>query len=127
MARRLCLLDMAVLARPADLPRIHFAQPLRAIFTKQRRKTFVAEPAAGRERIGKVMFPVIWCLLAQSGCDRHLRHDSGAAAPDQAPIGKNDRSPTLRRVQRRIHARATGADHEDIGFEMGGNRSIGRR
>src|ERR1700675_863769 len=51
VAGRLRLLDMAVLARPADLPVIHLAQPSRSVLAQQCGKALVAKTASGRERI----------------------------------------------------------------------------
>src|SRR4051812_7345576 len=82
MAGCLRLLDVAVLPGPADLPLIHFAQSIGAIFAQQCGERFVAETASGCECIGQVVFPMVWRLLPERGRDRHLRHDSSAAPPD---------------------------------------------
>jgi hypothetical protein len=47
VAGRLRLLDMAVLARPADLPVIHLAQSPRSVLAQQCGKALVAKTASG--------------------------------------------------------------------------------
>ncbi len=115
MAGRLRLFDVTVLARPADFPAVHFTQPPGSILAQQCGHALVAEPASGRERVGQMIFPVIRRLFAERRGDRHLRHDGGAAAPDQAAVRQHDRSSGFRGFEGRVHAGATGTDHEDIG------------
>src|SRR5258708_25055590 len=118
MAGCLHLLDMAVLAGPADLPVVHLAQPPRSILAQQGGKTLVAETASSRERIGQVMLPMTRRLLAERRRHRHLRHDRGAATHDKAAVWQNDRSAGPRGFKSRVHAGAAGTDHEDIGLDM---------
>src|SRR5262249_58930131 len=47
VTRREGLRDVAVLARPADAPRVHLAHHLRAVLAQKPRKPLVAQPAAG--------------------------------------------------------------------------------
>ena len=112
------LFDVTVLARPADVPGIHFEDACRPVLAQDRRQAFVAQAVAGGERIGEVILPIVRCLLTDRGRDRHHRHDGAAAAADQAAIGENDRGATLCRFERRIHASAAGADNQDIGFKF---------
>jgi hypothetical protein len=118
VARRLRLLDMTVLARPADLPAIHLAQSQRPVLAQQCGEALVAKTASGGERIGQVMLPMIRRLLAQRCGDRHLRHDRGAAAPNQAAVRQNHRRTGPRGFKSRVHAGAAGTDHQDVGLDM---------
>jgi hypothetical protein len=103
---------------PANLPAIHLADAARSVLAKQPREAFVAKAASGSKRIRQMIFPMIRGLFAEGCCDRHLRHHGRPAAADQAAVGKNDRSALPRRFQRRIHACATGADHQNVGCDM---------
>ena len=120
VAGREGLRDVAVLARPADAPRVHLADAVGAVLAQQPRQPLVAQPAAGFERVVVVVAPVVGDFLAERDRDRHLRHDGGAAAPDQAAVGEKDAAAGARRLDRRIHAGAARSDDQDVGLDMHG-------
>ena len=112
------LRDAAVLARPADAPRLHLADAVRAFLAQQPRQPLVAEPAPGFERVVVVEAPVIRRLRAERDRDRHLRHDGGAAAADQAAVEQEHVATCARSLDRGIHAGAARSDDQDVGFDM---------
>jgi hypothetical protein len=69
--------------------------------------------------------PVIRRLLADRSRDRHLRHDGGAAAPDQAALGEEHAATRACRLDRRIHAGAARSDDQDVGLDLHGFNSRG--
>ena len=120
MSRREHLRDAALLARPANAPRVHLPDALRAFLAQQPRQPLVAEPATGRKRVVIVVAPVVGRLGPERGRNRHLRHHGGAAAADQAALGEHDVYPRARGRDRRIHAGASRPDDQDIGLNMHG-------
>jgi hypothetical protein len=98
----------------ADFPGIHLANAPWPILAHYRSEAFVAEAASGSERISEMVFPVIGRLLAQRSSNRHLRRDGGAAATNQTAIGEDNWDASARCLERRIHAGATGANHQNI-------------
>ena len=112
------LRDAAVLARPADAPLLHLADAVRAFLAQQPRQPFVAEAAPGFERVIVVKAPVIRRLRAERDRDRHLRHDGGAAASDQAAVEQEHTATCARGLDRGIHAGAARSDDQDVGFDM---------
>jgi len=108
--------DAPVFPRPSDAPFVHLADAVGALLAEQAREAGVAEAAAGLQRVVVVVRPVIRCFRAERDGDRHLRHHRGAAAADQAAVGEQHRAARARRLDRRIHACGTGADHQDIGL-----------
>src|SRR5215475_4454985 len=72
VARRHGLRDDAVLARPADAPRVHLQDALGTVVTEEPRQLFAAQPAAGRERVVEVVAPVVGDLRAERHRHRHL-------------------------------------------------------
>ena len=117
------LRDAAVLARPADAPFVHLADAGGTFLAQQPRQPLVAQPAAGFERVVVVMAPVVRRLRAERDRDRHLRHDGGAAAPDQAAVGEEDAAARAGSLDRRIHAGAARSDDQDVGFHVHGFRA----
>ena len=89
--RRERLRDAAVLARPADAPVVHLADAVGTLLAQEPREALVAESAAGFQRVVVVVAPVVRRLAPERDRDRHLRHDGGAAAPDQAAVGERTR------------------------------------
>ena len=71
-------------------------------------------PRPARERVGEMMAPMIRHLLAQRDRDRHLRHDRGAAAADQAAIDQQHVGVRLVGRDRRRHAGGARADHQHV-------------
>jgi hypothetical protein len=105
------LRDAAVLARPADPPPLHLADARRAFLAQEAREALVAQTAARFERVVVMMAPVVGRLRAERDRHRHLRHDGGAAAADQAAIGEEDAATRARGLDRRIHAGGARSDH----------------
>jgi len=62
-----------------------------------------------------VMAPMVRRLRPERDGDRHLRHHGGAAAADETAVDQQDARPLPRRLDRRVHAGAARADHEDVG------------
>ncbi len=120
VARRERRGDLAVLARPADAPGIHLADAGRAFLAEQPRQRLVAQPAAGGQRVLIVVRPVVGRLVAQRHGDRHLRHHGGAAAADQAAVDQEHVAAGARRLDRGVHARRAGADHQHVGLDLHG-------
>jgi hypothetical protein len=108
---------VAVLARPADAPAVELADAIRPFLAKKLRQRFVAQAAAGRDRVGEMMLRVVGRLFAERDRDRHLRHHGGAAAADQAAIGEQHAGTAARRLDRRIHAGGAGANHQRVGVD----------
>lgn len=117
VSRRMHLLEMAVLTRPADLPGIHFADARGGALAQQLRQRGIAQAASSGQRVGQMMLPMIRALLAQRNGDCHLCHDRGAAAADQAAIDQVYAAAVARRGDCGIHAGAAGADHQHIAFK----------
>jgi hypothetical protein len=46
----------------------------------------------------------------------HLGHHRGATSADQAAVGKKHPTTVAGRLNRRIHARSTGPNHQNVGF-----------
>jgi hypothetical protein len=61
---------------------------------------------------------MVGALRPDRGGHRHLRHDSGPAAPNQAAIQQQDPGATPSRFDRCIHAGATGTDHQHVGIHL---------
>ena len=118
------LLDVAVLARPARAPLLHFDDALRPVLAKQPRKLFVAQAAAGLQRIFEMQLDRIRFLPPKRDGDGHLRHDRRAAAADLALVDEKHRGAIARRGDRRIHAGAAGADYQYICRELGHDRFV---
>src|SRR5262245_66008584 len=62
VARRHGLRDVAVLARPADAPRVHLHDALGTVVTEEPRQPFALQPAAGRATVVEAVAPVVWYL-----------------------------------------------------------------
>jgi hypothetical protein len=120
MAGREGLRDMAILARPADAPGVHLADAVGAVLAQQARQPLVAQPATGFERVVVVVAPMVGDFFAERHRDRHLRHDGGAAAPDQAAVGEKDAAAGARGLDRRIHAGTPRSDDQDVGLDVHG-------
>ena len=60
---------------------------------------------------------------AERDSDGHLGHHRGAAAADQAAVGKQHLTAAACRLDRRIHACGAGPDHQNVGF--GAHRVLG--
>ena len=120
VAGREGLRDAAIFARPADAPFVHLADAVRALLAQEPRQPLVAQAAAGLERVVVVVAPMVGRLRAERDRDRHLRHDGGAAAPDQAAVDEKDAAARARRLDRRIHAGAARSDDQDVGLDMHG-------
>src|SRR5262249_28428382 len=100
------LRDAAVLARPADAPVVHLTDARGAILADEAREPLVAQAAARFQGVVAVKAPVIRRLRPERDRDRHLRHNGGAAAPDQTPFDEEAAAPRARGLDRRIHAGA---------------------
>ena len=106
--------------RPADAPFLHLTDTRRRVLAQRRRERLVAKTAAGGERIVEMRCPVVGTFLSESRGDRHLRHDRGAAAADEALVGEeHPLGPGARRRERGVHSSAAGADNQDLGLDMG--------
>ncbi len=115
MPRRLGLADAAVfMPRPADMPILHLADRRGAMLAQEAGKPLVAQAAPGGERVGEMMAPVIRHLLAQGDGDGHLRHDGGAAAPNEAAIDHEHVGARRIGCNRRCHAGRARADHQHV-------------
>ena len=123
VAGRHCRGDVAILARPADAPRVHLADAVGRVFAQKPRQIFVAQSAAGGERVVQVMLPIVRRFFAKRRRHRHLRHHGGAAAADQAAVGEQHFCAAARSLDRRIHAGGAGADHQHVGVDVHGFRS----
>ena len=118
--RRGDLGDAPALPRPADLPRVHLADPNRPFFAEQRGERRIAQLAARLQRVLQVVVDRVGLGLAQRRGDGHLRHHRGAAAAHHVAIGEHDPlRARFRRGERRIHAGAARADHEHVRLDMG--------
>src|SRR5438270_4657037 len=63
--------------------------------------------------------PLVGAFLAERRGDRHLRHDRGAAAADEALVDQQDPlGPGARRRKRGVHAGAAGADNQDVRLDV---------
>ena len=114
---RMHLFEVAVLARPADFPCVHFADAQRGVLAQQPRQRRIAQAAAGRQGIGQMVLPVIGALFAQRNGDGHLRHHRGSAAADQAAVDQVHAAAVARRGDGGIHAGAARADYQHIAFK----------
>ena len=88
---------------------------LRPFCAHQRGKRFVAQAAAGLQRVFKMQFDGVRFLFAQGDGDGHLRHDRRAAAADLAFVEQQHRCARARRGDGRVHPGAAGADDQHIG------------
>jgi hypothetical protein len=88
------------------------------VLAHQRGQALVAQATARGERVGQMMPPMIRRLLTERGRHRHLRHHGGTTAPDQAAVSQDHIRPGPRRLDRRIHPRATGTDDENVGLKL---------
>jgi len=116
MARRHRLGNVAVFSRPTNAPVVHRPDAFRTVFAQQLRKRLVAEATSGGKRISVVMAPVIRRFGAEGDRHSHLCHYGGAAAANQAALGKQHTGAFACRLDRRVHAGGPGADHQDISF-----------
>jgi hypothetical protein len=89
-----------------------------------RGKLFVAQAAAGRQRIFQMQFDGIRFRRAERDGDGHLRHDRRAAAADLAFVDEKHRGAIARRGDRRVHAGAASADYQYICRELGHDRFV---
>ena len=119
VAGRERLRDTAVVpACPADTPGVERANALRAVLAQQARQTLLAQAAAGFQRVIVMVAPVVRCLRTERDRNRHLRHDGGTAAPDQAAVDQEHVATRARRLDRRIHPGRARSDDQDVGFDM---------
>ena len=116
VTRRLDLVDLAVVApRPIDLPAGELANPLRDCPRKAaRRDSRCKGPRPALSVSSRCSCGAVGLRLAERGRARHLRHDGRAAAPDHVLVEQQDAGAVACRGDRREHAGAAAADHQDI-------------
>ena len=111
------LFEVAVLACPADFPCIHFADAQRGVLAQQLRQRGIAQATAGLQGVGQMVLPVIGAMFAQGNGDRHLRHDRGPAAADQAAVDQVHAAAVARCGNCGIHAGAARAYYQYVTIE----------
>ncbi len=97
--------------------RIELADAVRRLVAEEPRQRLVAQATAGGDGVRVMGARIVGHLFAERHGNRHLRHYGGAAAPDQASIGKEHAGAAARRFDRGIHARGAGADDQHIGVD----------
>jgi len=85
-------------------PSVELTDARRRLFAEQPRELFLAQAASGLERVGEVMGRVVRRLFAERHGHRHLRHDGGTAATDEAAIDEQRLGAGACRGQCGIHA-----------------------
>ena len=117
MARRLHLLQMAILGGPADLPVLQLADGVHTFLAQQPGEAFVAQTAPGGQRVLQMVRPVILGLLADGGGNGHLCHHRGAAASDQAAVDEDGAAARFRGGDGGGHSGPACTDDRDVGFK----------
>ena len=112
------LSNATVGARPADAPAVHLAHPVGRRPAQRLREPRIAQTAARREGVGKVVFPGIRLLLGESGGDGHLCHHRRSTTSDHVLVGEDDPGAIARRGKGCVHARTAGADDQHVGAKM---------
>lgn len=107
-----------LMSGPSDVPCVHLLNSCRRLLAQDRGKALIAKSASCGERISEVTVPVVVHLIAEGGGHRHLRHNSRAAAADQAAIDEHRIRAAIVGSDRGRHACRTRADNEHAGFEM---------
>ena len=118
MAWRHDLFHVAVFACPADPPFIHLANSIGPLAAQDRGEFLVAQPAAGVQRVGQMMGPVVRGLFADGNGHCHLRHDRRTPASDQAFVEQQHAGTVACGGDGGVHSRAAGTHHQYVGFEM---------
>ncbi len=78
----------------------------------------MAEAAPRLQRVFEMQRPVVRLLMGDRSGDRHLRHDRGTTAADQALVEQEHRPPLACRGDRRIHAGPSRPDDKHVRGQM---------